>query len=116
MTDLTFPEALSSYCQVYIPSRNFVKRTRIEYVNDLEGLIGLFEQRGLTQDRARLPSPPSNNTWLNWIGGDTLERPGNASILPCVRCFAFCASMITFARISASASPHPTTRIKNSVS
>ncbi len=57
MTNLTLPEALSSYCQVYIPSRNFAKRTRIEYVNDLEDLIGFFEQGGLTQvDQVTIPS------------------------------------------------------------
>ncbi len=57
MTDTTLQEALSSYCQVYIPSRNFADRTRTEYVNDLRDLIGFFEQRGLTQvDQVTIPS------------------------------------------------------------
>lgn len=47
MPDLTLREALEAYQTIYMPSRNFAGRTRIEYTNDLEDLIEFLEKTGI---------------------------------------------------------------------
>lgn len=47
MPDLTLREALEAYQTVHMPSRNFAERTRREYLNDLEDLVGFLERTGL---------------------------------------------------------------------
>ena len=49
MGEITFRKALDDYKIVYMPSRNFAQRTRVEYLNDLEGLIQFLEQLGLKE-------------------------------------------------------------------
>src|ERR671919_628911 len=39
MGEITLRKALDDYKIVYMPSRNFAQRTRVEYLNDLEDLI-----------------------------------------------------------------------------
>ena len=47
MQDLTLREALEAYQTVYMPSRNLAERTRQEYMNDLEDLVGFLGKLGL---------------------------------------------------------------------
>jgi len=47
MGETTLRQALDEYKDVFMASRNFAERTRIEYFNDLEDLIRFLEQFGL---------------------------------------------------------------------
>jgi site-specific recombinase XerD len=47
MGEMTLREALNEYQNVYMPSRNFAERTRVEYSNDLLDLILFLEKNGL---------------------------------------------------------------------
>jgi site-specific recombinase XerD len=47
MGDTTFKKALDDYKTIYMPYRNFAERTRVEYQNDLENLIGFLEEKGI---------------------------------------------------------------------
>lgn len=47
MQDLSLTEALELYQNIRMPSRNLAERTRIEYTNDLEDLIGFLEETGV---------------------------------------------------------------------
>ena len=49
MGEITLRKALNDYKIVYMPSRNFAQRTRVEYLNDLKGLIQFLEQLGLKE-------------------------------------------------------------------
>ena len=54
MAKITLREALNQYDQVFMPSRNFALRTRIEYVRDLEDLLCFFYNQDLkTVDQVR---------------------------------------------------------------
>lgn|SRR5574341_298784 len=44
MGGITLREGLEFYEDIYIASRNFSQRTRVEYINDLENLIRFLEQ------------------------------------------------------------------------
>src|SRR5687767_8423174 len=46
MGEITVRKALDDYQSIYMPYRNFAERTRVEYQNDLESLIGFLEQAG----------------------------------------------------------------------
>ena len=47
MGEITLRRALNEYKEIYMASRNFSERTRVEYFNDLEDLIQFLEQLGL---------------------------------------------------------------------
>ncbi|MBE0410420.1 MAG: site-specific integrase, partial [Anaerolineales bacterium] len=47
MGEMTLREALKEYKSVYMPYRNFAERTRVEYSNDLDDLIGYMERSGV---------------------------------------------------------------------
>lgn len=47
MGDITLKKALDDYKTVYMPYRNFAERTREEYLNDLENLVGFLERSGI---------------------------------------------------------------------
>ena len=49
MGNITLRQALDEYKEIYMASRNFAERTRIEYFNDLEDLIQFLEQLGLKE-------------------------------------------------------------------
>jgi site-specific recombinase XerD len=49
MGEITLRKALDDYKIVYMPSRNFAQRTRVEYLNDLDNLIQFLEQLGLKE-------------------------------------------------------------------
>lgn len=49
MGELTLRQALDEYKDVYMASRNFAERTRIEYFNDLEDLTQFLEQFGIKE-------------------------------------------------------------------
>ena len=49
MGEITLRKALDDYKIVYMPSRDFAQRTRIEYINDLEDCIQFLEQLGLKE-------------------------------------------------------------------
>jgi len=49
MGDITLRKALDEYKEVFMASRNFAERTRVEYFNDLEDLIRFLEQLGLKE-------------------------------------------------------------------
>ena len=51
MGDITLRQALEEYKQIYMASRNFAQRTRVEYLNDLEDLIRFLERLGLKEVR-----------------------------------------------------------------
>ncbi|MBE0573345.1 tyrosine-type recombinase/integrase, partial [Candidatus Dojkabacteria bacterium] len=51
MGDITLRKALDEYNEIYMASRNFAERTRVEYFNDLEDLIQFLEQLGLKEVR-----------------------------------------------------------------
>src|SRR5215211_1420530 len=44
MGDITLRKALDDYITIYMAYRNFAKRTRVEYKNDLEDLIEFLEK------------------------------------------------------------------------
>lgn len=46
MGDLTLRQALDEYKDIYMASRNFTQRTRVEYLNDLDDLIRFMDQLG----------------------------------------------------------------------
>ena len=46
MGDITLRQALEEYEDIYLASRNFAERTRVEYLNDLQDLIKFLEQSG----------------------------------------------------------------------
>src|SRR5258706_5467170 len=48
MGDVTLRQALEKYKEIYLASRNYSQRTRVEYLNDIEDLIHFLEQDGLT--------------------------------------------------------------------
>jgi site-specific recombinase XerD len=47
MGNITLRKALDDYKMVYMPYRNFAERTREEYQNDLEDLVGFLEKSGI---------------------------------------------------------------------
>src|SRR5687767_9013478 len=47
MGDITLKKALDDYKTVYMAYRNFAERTRVEYLNDLEDLVGFLEKSGI---------------------------------------------------------------------
>ncbi|MGO9611587.1 MAG: tyrosine-type recombinase/integrase [Dissulfurispiraceae bacterium] len=47
MGEITLRQALDEYKEIYMASRNFAERTRVEYFNDLEDLIQFLEHLGL---------------------------------------------------------------------
>src|SRR6266511_4943685 len=47
MGDITLRKALDDYTAVYMPYINFAERTRVEYQNDLEDLVGFLEKSSL---------------------------------------------------------------------
>jgi site-specific recombinase XerD len=47
MGEITLRKALADYKTIYIPYRNFAKRTRVEYLNDLEDFVEVLEKSGL---------------------------------------------------------------------
>lgn len=47
MGDITLGKALDDYRTVYMAYRNFAERTREEYLNDLEDLVGFLEKSGI---------------------------------------------------------------------
>ncbi len=47
MGDITLKKALDDYKTVYMAYRNFAERTRVEYLNDLEGLARFLEKSGI---------------------------------------------------------------------
>src|SRR3990172_3034641 len=49
MGDITLKQALDEYKDIYMASRNFAQRTRVEYLNDLEDLIQFLGQLGLKE-------------------------------------------------------------------
>lgn len=49
MGDITLRQALDDYEKIYMASRNFAQRTRIEYMNDLEDMIRFLEQLGVKE-------------------------------------------------------------------
>ncbi|SRR5258706_888835 len=49
MEDITLRLALEKYKEIYLASRNYSPRTRIEYVNDIEDLIRFLEHLGLKE-------------------------------------------------------------------
>jgi integrase/recombinase XerD len=46
--DVTLRKALEEYTNIYMPYRNFAERTRVEYINDLQGFIEFAEKSGVT--------------------------------------------------------------------
>jgi site-specific recombinase XerD len=44
MGEIPIRKALDDYITVYMPYRNFAERTRVEYQNDLEDLVGFLEK------------------------------------------------------------------------
>lgn len=49
MGEMTTRQALDAYRTIYLPSRNFKERTRTEYLNDLEDLVGFLESIGINR-------------------------------------------------------------------
>src|SRR6266511_1125973 len=49
MGDITLKKALDDYKTVYMPYRNFAERTRVEYMNDIEGLVEFLNRSGINQ-------------------------------------------------------------------
>jgi site-specific recombinase XerD len=49
MGDITLSKALEEYKNIYMASRNFAQRTRVEYLNDLEDLVQFLEQLGIKE-------------------------------------------------------------------
>jgi len=47
MEDIPLRKALDDYITIYMAYRNFAERTRVEYQNDLEDLIGFLEKYGI---------------------------------------------------------------------
>src|SRR5687768_4860352 len=52
MGDVTLRKSLDDYKTVYMPYRNFAERTRVEYQNDLEDLVGFLEKAGIEHVRS----------------------------------------------------------------
>ncbi len=54
--DLSLRHALDTYQSVYMASRNFAKRTRLEYTSDLEDLLEFLKTAGVTRlDQVTMP-------------------------------------------------------------
>jgi site-specific recombinase XerD len=49
MGEITLRQALEEYKNIYIASRNFAERTRVEYLNDIQDLIHFLEQANLKE-------------------------------------------------------------------
>jgi integrase/recombinase XerD len=49
MGEMALREALEEYTSVYMAYRNFAARTRVEYQNDLDDLIGYLEKSEITK-------------------------------------------------------------------
>jgi len=49
MGDITLREALEEYKSIFMASRNFAQRTRVEYLSDIEDLIQFLEKNGLKE-------------------------------------------------------------------
>ncbi len=71
MGDITLRQALEEYKDIYMASRNFSQRTRIEYLNDIEDLIDFLEKLGVRE--AKNISIPQLERYLA-----ELDRRGNA--------------------------------------
>lgn len=52
MGEITLKKALDDYKTIHMPYRNFAERTRVEYLNDLEGLIGFLDKVGINHVNA----------------------------------------------------------------
>jgi len=56
MGEITLKQALDEYEKIFMASRNFAQRTRVEYLNDLDDLIKFLGQLGIKVVRGiRLP-------------------------------------------------------------
>jgi integrase/recombinase XerD len=51
MGEITLSQALEEFKTVYMPARNLAVRTRVEYANDLKGLIDYLATLGITRAR-----------------------------------------------------------------
>ena len=51
MGETKLQQALEEFKNVFMPSRNFTERTRIEYQNDLEDLLTFWEGKGIINTR-----------------------------------------------------------------
>jgi len=49
MGEISLRKALDDYKTVYMVYRNFAERTRVEYLNDLEDLVGYLEKSGTSK-------------------------------------------------------------------
>jgi integrase/recombinase XerD len=49
MGDITLRRAIEEYEDIYMASRNFAQKTRVEYLNDVEDLISFLEILGLKE-------------------------------------------------------------------
>lgn len=49
MEEMALQEALDEYKNIYLPYRNFAERTRVEYQNDLEGLMAFLTKAEIGQ-------------------------------------------------------------------
>jgi len=49
MGNIALKKALDDYKTVYMPYRNFAERTRVEYLNDVEGLVEFLNRSGINQ-------------------------------------------------------------------
>src|SRR6266487_7066344 len=48
MGNIMLKKAFENYKTVHMPYRNFAERTRVEYQNDLDGLVIFLERSGIT--------------------------------------------------------------------
>src|SRR5262245_57931546 len=49
MGDITLREVLEEYKNIYVASRNFAHKTRVEYLSDIEDLICFLQQQGINE-------------------------------------------------------------------
>lgn len=47
MGDITLRQAVEEYKDIYMASRNFAQKTRVEYLHDIEDLVNFLEQQGI---------------------------------------------------------------------
>jgi site-specific recombinase XerD len=75
MGDIALKKALDDYKTVYMPYRNFAERTRVEYLNDIEGLVEFLEKSGIKHVKEiRLPNIEQYVAHLEQKGFASLTR------------------------------------------
>ena len=80
MGETTLRQALEEYQSVYLPARNLAARTRREYLDDLDDLVGFLENNSGIKRVGSCAWQPLSGFWHNWKSGGWQDPPVSARL------------------------------------